>query len=99
MLSRGQSLALGATFGAELAPDGRRWLGRVLDPGQVPQLKVALGLTDTASAFADGAATASLDVPEGKDATAYYRVKANDVPGGAELAFTVSDGAESVSLA
>ena len=25
------------------APDGRRWLGRVLDPGQVPQLKVALG--------------------------------------------------------
>jgi hypothetical protein len=47
------------------APDGRRWLGRVLDPGQVPQLKVALGLTDTASAFADGAATAPLVLEEG----------------------------------
>jgi hypothetical protein len=47
------------------APDGRRWLGRVLDPGQVPQLKAALGLTDTASAFADGAATAPLVLDEG----------------------------------
>ena len=47
------------------APDGRRWLGRVLDPGQVPQLKVALGLTDTASAFGDGAATAPLVLQEG----------------------------------
>ena len=47
------------------APDGRRWLGRVLDPGQVPQLKVALGLTDTASAFGDGAATAPLVLEEG----------------------------------
>ena len=47
------------------APDGRRWLGRVLDPGQVPQLKVALGLTDTASAFADGASTAPLVLEEG----------------------------------
>jgi len=47
------------------APDGRRWLGRVLDPGQVPQLKVALGLTDTATAFGDGAATAALVLQEG----------------------------------
>ena len=47
------------------APDGRRWLGRVLDPSQVPQLKVALGLTETASAFGDGAATAPLVLKEG----------------------------------
>ena len=39
--------------------------GRVLDPGQVPSLKVALGLTDTASAFADGAATAPLVLEQG----------------------------------
>lgn len=30
------------------APDGRRWLGRVLDPLQVPPLKLALGLGDVA---------------------------------------------------
>jgi hypothetical protein len=42
------------------APDGRRWLGRVLDPGQVAPLKLALGLTDTAAAFGDGAASARL---------------------------------------
>ncbi|HWU12694.1 MAG TPA: strawberry notch C-terminal domain-containing protein, partial [Caulobacter sp.] len=30
------------------APDGRRWLGRVLDPLQVPPLKLALGLGDIA---------------------------------------------------
>jgi len=47
------------------APDGRRWLGRVLDPGQVPQLKVALGLTDTAGAFGDGATAGSLVLQEG----------------------------------
>ena len=47
------------------APDGRRWLGRVLDPGQIPQLKIALGLTDTASAFGDGATTARLVLDEG----------------------------------
>lgn len=36
MLSRGQSLALGANFGAELAPDGRRWrdvFGGAANPG------------------------------------------------------------------
>ncbi len=47
------------------APDGRRWLGRVLDPAQVPQLKIALGLTDLATAFGDGAATAPLVLQEG----------------------------------
>jgi predicted RNA methylase len=47
------------------APDGRRWLGRVLDPGQVPQLKVAMGLTDTASAFSDGGSTTPLILDEG----------------------------------
>jgi hypothetical protein len=47
------------------APDGRRWLGRVLDPAQVPQLKIALGLTDMAAAFGDGAATAPLVLQEG----------------------------------
>jgi hypothetical protein len=47
------------------APDGRRWLGRVLDPSQVPQLKVALGLTDTASAFGDGATAAPMVLEDG----------------------------------
>ncbi|CAM3187267.1 hypothetical protein [Paracoccus aminovorans] len=35
-MSRGQSLALGANFGAEIAPDGRRWrdiFGGVANPG------------------------------------------------------------------
>ncbi|WP_068875130.1 strawberry notch family protein [Phenylobacterium sp. CCH9-H3] len=36
------------------APDGRRWLGRVLDAGQVAALKAALGLTSLAQAWADG---------------------------------------------
>lgn len=37
------------------APDGRRWLGRVLDASQVAALKAALGLTSLAEAWADGA--------------------------------------------
>lgn len=41
------------------APDGRRWLGRVLEEMQVQALKVALGLTDTAQAFGDGAEVAA----------------------------------------
>lgn len=40
------------------APDGRRWLGRVLDEVQATQLKSALGLTDMADAWSDGARTA-----------------------------------------
>jgi hypothetical protein len=47
------------------APDGRRWLGRVLDPAQVTPLKIALGLTDTASAVADGTTAAQLVMAEG----------------------------------
>jgi hypothetical protein len=42
------------------APDGRRWLGRVLEETQVQRLKVALGLTDTAAAFADGGRSAAM---------------------------------------
>jgi hypothetical protein len=47
------------------APDGRRWLGRVLEPAQVTPLKIALGLTDTASAVADGTVAAQLVMAEG----------------------------------
>ena len=47
------------------APDGRRWLGRLLDPGQVPALKVALGLSDVASAYGDPDQVASLVLEEG----------------------------------
>lgn len=47
------------------APDGRRWLGRVLDPAQVTPLKIALGLTDTASAVADGTTAAQLVMADG----------------------------------
>jgi hypothetical protein len=47
------------------APDGRRWLGRVLDPGQVPQLKIALGLSDIASVVGDGAKASALVLQEG----------------------------------
>ena len=42
------------------APDGRRWLGRVLEPAQVTPLKIALGLTDTATAVGDGATALQL---------------------------------------
>jgi hypothetical protein len=47
------------------APDGRRWLGRVLDPDQVTPLKIALGLTDTASAVADGSNAVQLVMRDG----------------------------------
>ncbi len=47
------------------APDGRRWLGRVLDPAQVTPLKIALGLTDTASAVGDGEVASRLVLTEG----------------------------------
>lgn len=47
------------------APDGRRWLGRLLDPGQVPQLKIALGLSDTASAVGDGISAGRLLLQDG----------------------------------
>ena len=57
--------AKGAQVRRVKAPDGRRWLGRVLDPQQVRQLKVALGLTDLAAAWADGAAAAQAVLQQG----------------------------------
>jgi hypothetical protein len=47
------------------APDGRRWLGRLLDPGQVPALKVALGLSDAASAYGDPGQVSTLVLEDG----------------------------------
>ncbi len=47
------------------APDGRRWLGRLLDPGQVPALKVALGLSDVASAYGDPDRVSSVVLKDG----------------------------------
>jgi protein-L-isoaspartate O-methyltransferase len=47
------------------APDGRRWLGRVLDPAQVTPLKIALGLTDVAHAVSQGEDAARLVLTEG----------------------------------
>ena len=41
------------------APDGRRWLGRVLDEVQAASLKTALGLTSVGDAWSDGARTAT----------------------------------------
>ena len=46
------------------APDGRRWLGRVLDAGQVPGLKIALGLSDVASVVGEGSNAAHLVLTE-----------------------------------
>jgi hypothetical protein len=47
--------AKGAQVRRVKAPDGRRWLGRVLDPAQTAALKAALGVTSLAEAWADGA--------------------------------------------
>jgi predicted RNA methylase len=53
--------AQGAQVRRVRAPDGRQWLGRVLQAGDVATLKSRLGLTDTASAVAvDGAAESML---------------------------------------
>jgi len=46
--------AKGAQVRRVNAPDGRRWLGRVLDPAQVAALKAALGVTSLAEVWADG---------------------------------------------
>uniref|UniRef100_UPI0025EE8F37 strawberry notch family protein n=1 Tax=uncultured Caulobacter sp. TaxID=158749 RepID=UPI0025EE8F37 len=54
-----------ATVRRVRAPDGRRWLGRTLDIGQVPAVKVALGLSDTAQAVGDGALARRMIVDEG----------------------------------
>ena len=47
------------------APDGRRWLGRLLDPGQAPAFKVALGLSDVASAYGDPDHVSTLVLDDG----------------------------------
>ena len=47
------------------APDGRRWLGRVLDSVEATQLKVALGLTDTASMVATEGVASDLILKDG----------------------------------
>ncbi len=54
-----------ATVRRVKAPDGRRWLGRTLDIGQVPTVKVALGLTDMAQAVADGSLARRMILEEG----------------------------------
>ena len=47
------------------APDGRRWLGRVLDPAQVMPLKIALGLSDIAAAVGDGDVASRMVLTDG----------------------------------
>jgi hypothetical protein len=60
------SLPTGSSFVRRLkAPDGRRWLGRLIEAAQVPRLKVALGLNDAATAFGDARQTTDLVLQEG----------------------------------
>ncbi|OYW36152.1 MAG: hypothetical protein B7Z42_12990, partial [Brevundimonas sp. 12-68-7] len=53
----GRLPARGCSVRRVRAPDGRRWLGRVLDAVQARTLKAALGLTDVGAAWSDGAQT------------------------------------------
>ncbi|MDP3405803.1 MAG: strawberry notch family protein [Brevundimonas sp.] len=53
----GRLPARGCSVRRVRAPDGRRWLGRVLDTVQARTLKAALGLTDVGAAWSDGAQT------------------------------------------
>ena len=55
----GRLPAKGCSVRRVRAPDGRRWLGRVLDRVQADRLKTALGLTGQGDAWADGARTAA----------------------------------------
>jgi hypothetical protein len=57
--------AKGAQVRRVKAPDGRRWLGRVLDAAQVAALKAALGVTTLAEAWADGATVVAETVERG----------------------------------
>jgi predicted RNA methylase len=60
------SLPKGSSFVRRLkAPDGRRWLGRLIDAGQVPQLKMALGLSTAATALGDAGQTSDLVLQQG----------------------------------
>ena len=56
----GRLPARGCSVRRVRAPDGRRWLGRVLDPVQARTLKSALGLTEVGDAWTDGAKTAAI---------------------------------------
>jgi hypothetical protein len=49
------------------APDGRRWLGRVLELSQVPHLRLQLGLSDVAEIAADADALLKLILEGGYD--------------------------------
>lgn len=55
----GRLPAKGCSVRRVRAPDGRRWLGRVLDEVQAASLKTALGLTAVGDAWADGERTAA----------------------------------------
>ncbi|AQR63187.1 methylase [Brevundimonas sp. LM2] len=55
----GRLPAKGCSVRRVRAPDGRRWLGRVLDDVQVRTLKTALGLTTVGETWADGGRTAA----------------------------------------
>lgn len=55
----GRLPAKGCSIRRVRAPDGRRWLGRVLDEVQAASLKAALGLGDLGGAWSDGARTAA----------------------------------------
>jgi hypothetical protein len=60
-----KSLPAKRTFVRRLkAPDGRRWLGRVLDPADLARLRIALGSSDTAAAVGDGGQAARLVLEE-----------------------------------
>jgi hypothetical protein len=62
------SLPRGSSFVRRLkAPDGRRWLGRLIEAAQVPQLKMALGISDAATAFGDAGKTADLVLQQGAE--------------------------------
>lgn len=56
----GRLPARGCSVRRVRAPDGRRWLGRVLDAAQARTLKSALGLTDVGDAWADCARTGAI---------------------------------------
>jgi hypothetical protein len=49
------------------APDGRRWLGRVIDETQVPALKLALGASDLAAELSDGRRVSRLVLEQGHE--------------------------------
>lgn len=57
--------AKGAQVRRVKAPDGRRWLGRVVEGVQVQKLKVALGLTDAAEAFGRDPGATLVEVLDG----------------------------------